>query len=62
MKKNSIDGNRYLDYLWELGELPVYIYWWCWRFASPDSLGSVHSENQGIFKGVLTPSHCYPQN
>jgi hypothetical protein len=24
MKKRSIDGNWYLDYLWELGELPVY--------------------------------------
>jgi len=25
MKKSSIDGNRYLDYLWELSELPSYI-------------------------------------
>jgi hypothetical protein len=24
MKKSSIDCNQYLDYLWELGELPVY--------------------------------------
>jgi hypothetical protein len=54
MKKSSIDGNRYLDYLWELGELPVYIYWWCWRFAAPDSLRSVHSENQGFFNAVDT--------
>ncbi len=55
MKKSSIDGNRYLDYLWELGELPVYIYWWCWRFAAPESLGSGHSGNQGFFtkEGVL---------
>ncbi len=49
VKKSSIGGNRYLVYLWELGELPVYIYWWCWRFAAPDSLRSVHSENQGFF-------------
>ena len=51
MKKSSIDGNRYLDYLWELGELPVYIYWWCWRLAAPESLGSGHSGNQGFFNG-----------
>jgi hypothetical protein len=25
MKKSTIDGNQWLDYLWELGELPVYI-------------------------------------
>ena len=25
MKKSSIGGNRYLDYLWELSELPSYI-------------------------------------
>ncbi len=25
MKKSTIDGNRWLDYLWELGELLVYI-------------------------------------
>ena len=25
MKKSSIDANRYLDYLWELCELPSYI-------------------------------------
>jgi hypothetical protein len=37
MKKSSIDGNQYLVYLWELSELPVYIYWWCWRFAAPDA-------------------------
>jgi hypothetical protein len=24
MKKSIIDGNQYLDYLWELGELLVY--------------------------------------
>ena len=59
MKKSSIDGNRYLDYLWELGELPVYIYWWCWRFAAPDSLRSVHSENQGFFK---VTKHPHPGN
>jgi hypothetical protein len=53
MKKSSIGGNRYLVYLWELAELPVYIYWWCWRFAAPDSLRSVHSENQGFFNHVL---------
>jgi hypothetical protein len=53
MKKSSIDGNRYLVYLWELGELPVYIYWWCWRFAAPDSLRSVHSENQGFFNIII---------
>jgi len=41
MKKSSIDGNKYLVYLWELGELPVYIYWWCWRFAAPDLLGAL---------------------
>ncbi len=26
-KKSSIGGNQYLEYLWELGELPVYTYW-----------------------------------
>jgi hypothetical protein len=30
LKKSSIGGNQYLEYLWELGELPVYTYWWCW--------------------------------
>ncbi len=35
LKKSSIDGNQYLVFLWELGELPVYIYWWCWQFAAP---------------------------
>ena len=25
MKKSSIGGNQYLDYLWELGVLPIYI-------------------------------------
>ena len=25
VKNSSINGNRYLAYLWELGELPVYI-------------------------------------
>jgi hypothetical protein len=25
MMKSSIRGKRYLDYLWELGELPAYI-------------------------------------
>ena len=49
MKKSSIGDNQYLGYLWELGELPVYIYWWCWRFAAPVSLGSGHSGNQGFF-------------
>jgi hypothetical protein len=49
MKKSSIDGNQYLDYLWELGEIPVYIYWWCWRFREPDSQRSVCGESQGIF-------------
>ena len=49
MKKSGIGGNQYLGYLWELGELPDYIYWWCWQFVSPDLLRSVHSENQGIF-------------
>jgi hypothetical protein len=29
LKKSSIGGNQYLEYLWELGELPVYTYWWC---------------------------------
>jgi hypothetical protein len=24
MKKSRIGGKQYLDYLWELGELPVY--------------------------------------
>ncbi len=52
MKKSSIDGTRYLDYLWELSELQLYIYWWCWQFASPISLQSVHSGNQGIFNYV----------
>ncbi len=33
LKKSSIGGNQYLEYLWELGELPVYTYWWCWRFC-----------------------------
>jgi hypothetical protein len=59
MKKSSIDGNRYLVYLWELGELPVYIYWWCWRFAAPDAslnVRSVHSENQGFFT-LQRPPH-----
>ena len=58
MKKSSIGGNRYLDYLWELGELPVYIYWWCWRFAAPDSLRSVHSENQGFFTPLRQHPRC----
>ena len=58
MKKSSIDGNRYLVYLWELGELPVYIYWWCWRFAAPDSLRSVHSENQGFFTPLRQHPRC----
>ena len=53
MKKSSIDGNRYLVYLWELGELPVYIYWWCWRFAAPESLRSGHSGNQGFFTNAI---------
>jgi hypothetical protein len=58
MKKSSIDGNRYLDYLWELGELLLYIYWWCWRFASPDSLRSVHSGNQGNFTALRQHPRC----
>jgi hypothetical protein len=33
MKKSSIGGNQYLEYFWELGELPVYTYWWCWRLC-----------------------------
>ncbi len=32
MKKSSRCGKEYLVHLWELGELPVYAYWWCWRF------------------------------
>ncbi len=57
MKKSSIDGNRYLLYLCELSELPVNIYWWCWRFAAPDSLRSVHSENQGFFITLKVFTH-----
>ena len=55
MKKSSIGGKRYLVYLWELGELPVYIYWWCWWFAPPDVclyVLYVRSENQGFFSCV----------
>ncbi len=33
LKKSSIGGKQYLEYLWELGELPVYTYWWCWRLC-----------------------------
>jgi hypothetical protein len=29
MKKSSIDGNRYLDYLWESMVTIIYNYWWC---------------------------------
>ncbi len=53
MMKSSIGGNQYQVYLWELGELPVYIYWWCCQFAPPDLLRSVHSENQGFFRQHL---------
>ncbi len=33
LKKSSIGGNQYLEYLWELGELLVYTYWWCWHLC-----------------------------
>ena len=50
MKKSSIDGNRYLDYLWELCELPNYIIGvLAVCSAASDSLRSGHSENQGFF-------------
>jgi hypothetical protein len=61
MKKSSIDGNRYLVYLWKLGELPVYIYWWCWRFAPPDVclyVRYVRSENQGFFTPLRQHPRC----
>ena len=37
MKKSSIGGKRYLDYLCESIETIIYNYWWCWRFCEPVS-------------------------
>ncbi len=49
MMKSSIGGKQYLEYLWELGELPVStLIGGVGACASPGSPWSVHGETQGI--------------